>query len=1107
MRTTVLLGIIIVCCTAASAQPLLTAYRAQTPPAIDGDLADACWQAASPTSAFVLWGHDALPEAQTIARVCFDDQRLYIAVEAMEPNLEPRLNMLDLVRADATGRDSRVFRDDCVEIFIQPGDEAYYQVVVNSIGTIYDGRGMDNAWDGEIEAAAKRGNTSYTFELAIDLASIGGAPEGTWRMNFCRNRTAVAESSTWSGLQGDFHQPAQFGEVLFAEAGPTIRDVSLQIAGETLTAVATMAGQAPTLTANVSAGANESSASVAGSGQRTLSVALPDGAADSGRVGVTWELTDGGTTFQRSAEIPLPVEAGATRLALTIRNATVGAWLNGEALPLQGGAVELGLQPGVNVLALQATADGEQPSVLPAVTALGRELPVSWLQRTDAPDEGWMTAIGTVGWQMTDAPAAWPEGERQRWLTCAIYLDEPKPQLFPKMDTFYVPLGSRQLMRLYAHIPQGVPTSGYRMVVDAPSALSYIEAETGGGTPPVVSAAGTWTDAGVPMTRYHADYDSLPGEGMEISLRWADDQNTTIAYEPSIGSGGTHDWRHVEMAVTAPGNAVSVHPLIIKWQGRGVTGTFWVDNLVFRRADSEENLLKMGTFDEPDWGNHHLLKPEGPDGSLCCRIVSTTEGADRQQALWVDKEQVTPVVPGERYVVEMDVRCEELISPTAKPVLGLLFEAAADLPEGVLPVYTAMQTLGGAITEIPRRSSVQILPPLRDVRPERARITPCYGSRGVTAPETAQAWADNTWASGMTWIWGNSRTNVAQLLLPQGLQVIYHLPWAGWNPVGEEMRAYIEEHAEVRAANFESKPQANFFCPTWFLSGEGARVRRMLIEWVKSAVAAETCSNVNWDLEQPVVDPPTFCTCERCMDAFRLRDDVPDDAVLSPEALLGEYRDRWVDYRCGQNAKAAAILSEAVHAVDPALEFSVYSGFQSTRTKEHYGVDWALMQPHIDMAIAGYGGSEDSVRATLEAMGGKPFMGGEMWYLSHREDSRPTPDMRTWCNRLLRKFVQSGCTGVLIWHLAPMEGGSFYATSEATALIAEHEDWLREDLRCDAKVSVEGLPVSDWAAFERDGEILVLLLNFAAEPKPVSVTIDGETRQVELAPYGREVLR
>ncbi len=1097
---------ILACCTAAHAGPLLTAYEADQPPTIDGDLSDACWEAASATSRFVMWGSDALAEVQTSARVCFDDQRLYIGVEAMEPNLEPRLNMLDMVKADATERDGRVFGDDSVEIFIQPGTDTYYQLAVNSIGTLYDAQVTESSWDGEIVVAAKRLTTSYTFELAIDLESIGAEPSGTWGANFCRNRTAVEESSTWSGIQGAFHQPAQFGDLRFADSGPTATNVAARVAGETVSIDATLGGEESQFSAEVAAGESTTERSTTGEGRQSLRIPLPEGAAEVGRVHVTWELSAGGAPFQRSVAIPLRVEAGATRLAVAARDASVTAWLNAEELDTGAGAIDLDLQPGANVLALHAVSEGDEPSVAPTVTMSGRELPVRWLQRTDNPPATWAAQFSAEGWERAGETISWPEGAGQQWLVCSLYLSGPAPQLFPKMHTFHIPRGSEQLMRLYAHIPQGVPTEDYRMVVDVPSCLQFRAAETGGGMPPEVSQAGTWTEGGVDLTRYHVAYQSLPGEGMEISLRWADENNTTTAYEPSLSSGGTHGWRHMQMTVTAPENAASVHPLIIKWQNRGITGTFWVDNLVFREKGSDENLLKMGTFDEPGWGNNYRLKPEGPDGSMCAKIVSEAKDADRQQALWVDREDVTPVEPGEEYVVEMDVKCQDLVSPSARPICGLLFEAPADLPEQQLPLYTGVQTLGGAVTEIPRRSTVEVLPPLHDVRPERARITPCYGTRGVSAPQVVQAWADNTWASGMTWMWGKSNTNVAELLKPRGLKIIYHLPWRGWNAVGDEMHAYIEDHPDLRALDFDGKPERNHFCPTWFLSEEGADIRAMLAEWVKESVAAEDCANVNWDLEQPVVDPPTFCTCERCMAAFRERDDVPDDAELAPEKLLSEYRDRWVDFRCRQNARAAAILQDAVHAVDPDLEFSVYSGYQSKRTREHYGVDWALMQPNIDIAIAGYGGSESAVRATLEAMDGKPFMGGEMWYLSHRSDARPRPNMKTWCNRLLRKFVQSGCTGVLIWHLAPMNGGSFYATSEATALIAEYEDWLREDLRADEKVTVEGIPASDWAAFERDGEVMVLLLNFADEPSPVTVTIEGEAQEMQLAPYAHEVV-
>jgi len=58
----------------------------------------------------------------------------------------------------------------------------------------------------------------------------------------------------------------------------------------------------------------------------------------------------------------------------------------------------------------------------------------------------------------------------------------------------------------------------------------------------------------------------------------------------------------------------------------------------------------------------------------------------------------------------------------------------------------------------------------------------------------------------------------------------------------------------------------------------------------------------------------------------------------------------------------------------------MYSGYQGKRTREHYGVDWARLAPHLDFAIAGYGGDRARIVDTLEALDGVPFMGGEMWY-------------------------------------------------------------------------------------------------------------------------------
>ena len=111
MRMT-LVGCAVVLVCICSAQPLLTAYRAQTPPAVDGVLDEACWTAASVTSPFISATGPGLPDEQTIGRVCWDATHIYIGVEAFEGFLAPDLNMLHAVKAERNGEDAAVLSDD-----------------------------------------------------------------------------------------------------------------------------------------------------------------------------------------------------------------------------------------------------------------------------------------------------------------------------------------------------------------------------------------------------------------------------------------------------------------------------------------------------------------------------------------------------------------------------------------------------------------------------------------------------------------------------------------------------------------------------------------------------------------------------------------------------------------------------------------------------------------------------------------------------------------------------------------------------------------------------------------------------------------------------------
>ncbi|MBI2302025.1 MAG: hypothetical protein HYU66_24235 [Armatimonadetes bacterium] len=388
----------------------------------------------------------------------------------------------------------------------------------------------------------------------------------------------------------------------------------------------------------------------------------------------------------------------------------------------------------------------------------------------------------------------------------------------------------------------------------------------------------------------------------------------------------------------------------------------------------------------------------------------------------------------------------------------------------------------------PSEMPLTILPPLRDVRPKRSRIAPCYYGDVFSNDAVREAYADNAWRSGITWTYGTTSNGVAQRLLPRGLGVILSFPWEPWTPPGEFAKV-LELRPDIGAIDFAGKPVPRRLCPTWALS-HFDDWRPELAKLADGLLRDSTYRGVNWDLEEPVVDPPTFCTCERCLAAFAKEAGLSLKAELKPAELLGPHRDAWVAFRCRQNATMLGHLRELFKAAKPDVEVSLYSGYASRYTREHYGVDWPLLAQHLDLGIAGYGYDRANVAATREAMGAKPFLGGEMYYLSPHTDERVPPSgPAEWRNRLVRQYLGSGCRGVLIWWLPTMEGGAFYGTSEAAELIAGEEEFLDGAERVEGRFKVTGLPAGDWHAFRKGGETRVYLLNL--KEQAVEATLTG----------------
>jgi hypothetical protein len=177
-----------------------------TPPAVDGDINDACWQQAAWTDDFRDIEGDLKPNPalRTRSKMLWDDSCLYIAAEVTDPN----------VWAYQAHHDDIVFRDNDFEVFIDPYNTThrYFELEFNARNTVFDlflnkpyregGSAMIN-WDAEgLRSAVKvlgtinhPGDTDkgWTIEIAIPFKAISLGNDvhipvngSLWRINFSR---------------------------------------------------------------------------------------------------------------------------------------------------------------------------------------------------------------------------------------------------------------------------------------------------------------------------------------------------------------------------------------------------------------------------------------------------------------------------------------------------------------------------------------------------------------------------------------------------------------------------------------------------------------------------------------------------------------------------------------------------------------------------------------------------------------------------------------------------------------------------------------------------------------------------------------------------------
>ncbi|OGV47659.1 MAG: hypothetical protein A2017_21870 [Lentisphaerae bacterium GWF2_44_16] len=193
------------------------------PPVLDGILTDDCWKLGKWNEGFkMLETPSENAEIQTKFKICTDGNNIYIGMIIDEPFPEK------IVKKN-TLRDGPVYRDDCIELFFDTNKDksSYYHFVINPNGTVYDavrrqgGHVGTSAWNSsDLKVASAVNKDNWTLEIAIPLVDFDLGKDNVFGFNITRQRHAGGrcESSSFTPLSGNFHQPENFSELNLKDA-------------------------------------------------------------------------------------------------------------------------------------------------------------------------------------------------------------------------------------------------------------------------------------------------------------------------------------------------------------------------------------------------------------------------------------------------------------------------------------------------------------------------------------------------------------------------------------------------------------------------------------------------------------------------------------------------------------------------------------------------------------------------------------------------------------------------------------------------------------------------------------------------------------------------
>ena len=149
------------------------------------------------------------PKYNTSANVAIEGNELVLKVKCQQPK--------DTLNAKATLHDRDVFKDDCVEIYIDNEGKGkdFMQYIINPLGALQDLRFREKKWDSAGTASGSIADDSWTVTLRVPLHEIAAQTEledgaACIKINICRSvrkrgyHESLLDGGAFSKHIGDF---------------------------------------------------------------------------------------------------------------------------------------------------------------------------------------------------------------------------------------------------------------------------------------------------------------------------------------------------------------------------------------------------------------------------------------------------------------------------------------------------------------------------------------------------------------------------------------------------------------------------------------------------------------------------------------------------------------------------------------------------------------------------------------------------------------------------------------------------------------------------------------------------------------------------------------